>query len=68
MIFLFTAFYHVIAPIGPTYVMEVAPFSLRAKALMEQTVRRNIGLGGPLALRRTRAYCSRSGNTDCHGV
>ena len=34
MIFVFQLFYHISAPIGFTYVMEVAPFSLRSKAAM----------------------------------
>ncbi|KAK6458509.1 general substrate transporter [Scheffersomyces xylosifermentans] len=32
MIFLFTGFYHIVSPVGSTYVMEVAPFHLRAQA------------------------------------
>lgn len=34
MIFLFSFFYHMCAPIAPTYIMEVVPYSLRAKASM----------------------------------
>ncbi|KAK6455943.1 major facilitator superfamily domain-containing protein [Scheffersomyces xylosifermentans] len=32
MIFLFTGFFHIVSPVGSTYVMEVAPFHLRAQA------------------------------------
>lgn len=34
MIFIFSASYHVCSPAAPTYIMEVVPFSLRAKASM----------------------------------
>ncbi|KAL3475183.1 general substrate transporter [Aspergillus californicus] len=34
MIFVFNAMYHVCSPIAPTYIMEVVPYSLRAKASM----------------------------------
>jgi sugar porter (SP) family MFS transporter len=34
MIFIFGACYHMCAPISPTYIMEVVPYSLRAKASM----------------------------------
>ncbi|KAH8884157.1 general substrate transporter [Thozetella sp. PMI_491] len=34
MIFLFSAFYHFVSPISPTYIMEVVPYSLRSKASM----------------------------------
>jgi len=34
MIFIFSAWYHCCSPIGATYIMEVTPFSLRAKAAM----------------------------------
>ncbi|KAI8068592.1 general substrate transporter [Gongronella butleri] len=32
MIYLYVIFYHVVAPIAPTYITEVMPFSLRSKA------------------------------------
>ena len=34
MIFLFSLSYHILSPIAPTYIMEVVPYSLRAKAAM----------------------------------
>ncbi|CEL11124.1 general substrate transporter [Aspergillus pseudodeflectus] len=34
MIFVFSAAYHMCSPVAPTYIMEVVPFSLRAKASM----------------------------------
>ena len=34
MIFLYGACYHICSPIAPTYIMEVVPYSLRAKAAM----------------------------------
>lgn len=34
MIFMFGFFYHACSPVGATYIMEVCPFSLRAKASM----------------------------------
>ncbi|OZJ01619.1 hypothetical protein BZG36_05531 [Bifiguratus adelaidae] len=34
MIFLYQLFYHMAAPAGPTYAMEITPFSLRSKASM----------------------------------
>jgi hypothetical protein len=34
MIFIFSACYHMCSPVAPTYIMEVVPFSLRAKAAM----------------------------------
>lgn len=34
MIFLYGASYNICAPIAPTYIMEVVPYSLRAKAAM----------------------------------
>ncbi|KAF4468288.1 hypothetical protein FALBO_4826 [Fusarium albosuccineum] len=34
MIFVFSFWYHACSPIGATYIMEVTPFSLRAKASM----------------------------------
>lgn len=34
MIFVFSAAYHMCSPVAPTYIMEVVPFSLRAKAAM----------------------------------
>ncbi|KAH2322668.1 hypothetical protein KXV29_002642 [Aspergillus fumigatus] len=34
MIFLFSAAYHACSPVAPTYIMEVVPYSLRAKASM----------------------------------
>lgn len=34
MIFVFQAAYHICSPIAPTYIMEVVPYSLRAKASM----------------------------------
>lgn len=34
MIFVFSAFYHMCSPVAPTYIMEVVPYSLRAKASM----------------------------------
>ncbi|KAL2783196.1 general substrate transporter [Aspergillus keveii] len=34
MLFVFNAAYHVCSPVAPTYIMEVVPYSLRAKASM----------------------------------
>jgi sugar porter (SP) family MFS transporter len=34
MIFVFSACYHMCSPVAPTYIMEVVPYSLRAKASM----------------------------------
>ncbi|OBT42719.1 hypothetical protein VE00_07262 [Pseudogymnoascus sp. WSF 3629] len=34
MIFIFSACYHMCSPVAPTYIMEVVPYSLRAKASM----------------------------------
>ncbi|SPN99268.1 related to hexose transporter protein [Cephalotrichum gorgonifer] len=34
MIFIFQFWYHAISPIGATYIMEITPYSLRAKASM----------------------------------
>jgi sugar porter (SP) family MFS transporter len=34
MIFMFSFAYHMVSPIAPTYIMEVVPYSLRAKASM----------------------------------
>ncbi|CAN6674767.1 high-affinity glucose transporter Hxt2p [Trichomonascus vanleenenianus] len=34
MIFIYSACYHVCSPVAPTYIMEVVPYSLRAKASM----------------------------------
>lgn len=34
MIFVFSLWYHACSPIGATYIMEITPFSLRAKASM----------------------------------
>ncbi|KAJ5287419.1 hypothetical protein N7478_003105 [Penicillium angulare] len=34
MIFIYTGLYHSCAPISPTYIMEVVPYSLRSKASM----------------------------------
>ncbi|KAK9472186.1 general substrate transporter [Dipodascopsis tothii] len=34
MMYLYSGFYHLTSPFGPTYVVEVVPFSLRSKATM----------------------------------
>lgn len=38
MIFIFQGVYHIAAPVVPTYIMEISPFSLRAKASVIQTL------------------------------
>ncbi|ORX46983.1 general substrate transporter [Hesseltinella vesiculosa] len=45
MIYFYVIFYHVIGPIAPTYIMEISPFSFRAKAsTIFQVMSQAIGL------------------------
>ncbi|OJJ53785.1 hypothetical protein ASPSYDRAFT_502611 [Aspergillus sydowii CBS 593.65] len=44
MIFVFSLWYHACSPIGATYIMEIAPYSLRAKASMLYQLTGNLAM------------------------
>jgi len=43
MIFLYNGCYQICAPVAPTYVMEMVPYSLRSKTAMLYTLMSNLG-------------------------